>query len=264
MTAYNREKYIAQAIESVLASTLKNFELIIVDDTSKDNTVSVARKYEALDKRIKVYVNDQNLGDYPNRNKAASYAKGKYIKYLDSDDIMYPHCLQVMVTAMEKFPDAGYGLSSIGDPKQPYPCSISPNETYNEHFNNYGHFGRGPGSAIIKKEVFDAVGGFKGKKYFGDANLWFTLSQKYPLVKFQRDLVWDRVHQNSEREYERTEKTAAKIREEMLISYLNSDDCPLNDNEKKQISAQISKEKRRSLFRNTVKTVLLVNLLRKR
>src|ERR1041384_7268362 len=86
MTAYNREDYIAEAIESVLASTYTNFELIIVDDCSSDNTVAIAKEYKAKDKRIKVYVNEKNLGDYPNRNKAASYANGDFLMYVDSDD----------------------------------------------------------------------------------------------------------------------------------------------------------------------------------
>ena len=57
MTAYNREKYISEAIESVLSSTFKNFELIIVDDGSVDNTVKIARGYELKDSRIKVFTN---------------------------------------------------------------------------------------------------------------------------------------------------------------------------------------------------------------
>src|ERR1700730_17371732 len=89
MTAYNREKYIGQAIESVIASTFQNWELIIVDDGSKDKTVELAREYERSDSRIKVYLNEKNLGDYPNRNQAASYARGKYIKYIDADDSLY-------------------------------------------------------------------------------------------------------------------------------------------------------------------------------
>ena len=58
MTAYNREKYIAAAIESVLASTLTDFELIIVDDGSRDRTVEIAKTYAAKDTRIKLYVNE--------------------------------------------------------------------------------------------------------------------------------------------------------------------------------------------------------------
>ena len=92
-TVYNREKYLAACLDSVLASGYKDWELIIVDDVSSDASVAIAKSYEQKDARIKVYVNDKNLGDYPNRNKAASYAKGKYIKYLDADDIIYPHGL---------------------------------------------------------------------------------------------------------------------------------------------------------------------------
>ena len=110
-TVYNREKYLAACIDSVLASGYQNWELIIVDDVSTDNSVSIARAYEKKDVRIKVYVNDKNLGDYPNRNKAASYAKGKYLKYLDADDLIYPRGLEVMVHTMEQFPEAALGIS---------------------------------------------------------------------------------------------------------------------------------------------------------
>ena len=89
MTAYNRQDYIAEAIESVLASTYKNFELIISDDCSSDQTLEIARGFALKDERIKVFVNEKNLGDYPNRNKAASYARGKYIQYIDSDDLLH-------------------------------------------------------------------------------------------------------------------------------------------------------------------------------
>jgi glycosyltransferase involved in cell wall biosynthesis len=65
MTAFNREKYIGYAIESVLASTYEDFELIIVDDCSTDSTVQIARRYELKDSRIKVFENTVNLGDYP-------------------------------------------------------------------------------------------------------------------------------------------------------------------------------------------------------
>src|SRR5690606_39934476 len=104
MTTYNREEYVAEAIESVLASSYANFELIIVDDCSKDKTVEIAKGYAANDNRIKVYVNEKNLGDYPNRYKAASLTNGKYIKYVDSDDYIYPTGLEIMVNTMEQFP----------------------------------------------------------------------------------------------------------------------------------------------------------------
>jgi len=243
MTAYNREQYVGAAIESVLASTFTDFELIISDDGSKDNTVAVAKVYQQKDSRVKVHLNESNLGDYKNRNKAASFATGKYIKYLDSDDIMYAHCLQVMTSAMETFPDAGFGLSAKGDSSKPYPVAIAPREIYLESFNGYGHFQRAPGSAIIKREVFESVGGFSGKRYIGDTELWLKLAQRYSMVKFPVDLYWSREHQNSESIYEQQDNIV-KIRKDLYESFLSSPDCPVNKNEvkasiKKRIKAKI-------------------------
>lgn len=234
MTAYNREQYIAEAIESVLVSTYKNFELIIVDDLSKDNTVSIARKYETGDERIKVYVNTKNLGDYNNRNKAASLAKGKYLKYLDSDDVIYPHALQIMAEAMEKFPIAAYGFCyrHVQNNKYKFPYSISPVEAYNEHFFQGGLFYAGPGSSIILKKYFDEVGGFTGKRFIGDYELWLKLSSKYSAVVFQSGLIWWRVHEGQE--FDVGHKTSTYILENLkcALYYLNSDLCPLPGNKK--------------------------------
>src|SRR4051794_39573356 len=101
MTAYNRQQFIAEAIESVLGSTYKNFELIICDDSSTDDTLAIAKRYALRDERVKVYSNPKRLGQFPNRNRSSEYAKGKYIKYLDSDDIILPDGLEYCVTEME-------------------------------------------------------------------------------------------------------------------------------------------------------------------
>lgn len=235
MTAYNRAGFIRQAIESVLSSTYQSFELLIVDDCSTDTTVSIAQEYAARDNRIKVYVNERNLGDYPNRNKAASYASGKYIKYLDSDDVMYPHCLEVMVSSMERFPEAGYGLSSISDEQRPYPVQVSCRDTYLENFYGYGHFGRAPGSAIIKLASFNQVGGFSGERMIGDADLWYKMAMYFPLVKFPSYLYWDRQHESQERQSVYARKEYPALQQMVLQRYFSHADCPLNEQEKKMI-----------------------------
>ena len=247
MTAYNRQKYIAQAIESVLASTYSNLELIISDDCSTDSTVEIAREYEVNDSKIKVFANNENLGDYYNRNKAASYAKGKYIKYLDSDDIMYPHCLQVMVSAMEKFPEAGFGLSAMAQEDRPYPVCISQHDAYKEHFNGFGHFNRAPGSAIIKRDAFIKVGGFSGNRMIGDNELWFALARIFKLVKMQRDLVWDRVHKEQERQSEYAKQYDTLLRK-VLKDALSHPECPFSNEEKKQALQQLQLRKFKNLF----------------
>ena len=199
MTAYNREKYIVEAIESVLASTYTNFELIIVDDGSTDKTVQIAESYALIDKRIKVYINEKNLGDYPNRNKAASYAKGTYLKYVDSDDIIYPWCLTAMVYCMEQHPNAGYGLICY-NPKfnKCYPVLLTPDKAYYAFFFDGSMITTVPTGAIIKREVFELEQGFSGKPYVGDTEMWLKLSLKYSMVAMPIDLIWWRQHEDQQ------------------------------------------------------------------
>lgn len=259
MTAFNREKYIAEAMESVLMSYYTNFELIVVDDCSIDNTVQIAKKYEQIDSRVKVYINETNLGDYPNRNKAASYATGKYIKYLDSDDVMYPHCLDVMVRSMEAFPNAGFGLSAKPDIRSKYPVLLTPYEVYLEHFNGFGHFDRAPGSAIINLNAFKEVKGFIAKRWIGDTELWLRLAKSVPLVKFQRDLVWDRQHSSQEAHIERSNenlKLSAHLRGELFKRELYAPDCPLSEDE---VTIFMKRDRKNKLKSRVIKS--LKNLL---
>ena len=244
-TTYNREDFVAEAVESVLASSYGDFEYIIVDDCSKDGTVEILEEYRKLDGRIRFYKNEKNLGDYNNRNKAAGYATRKYIKYLDSDDIMYNHCLQAMVYSMSKFPEAGFGLSAKGDPSVAYPVCLSPRQIYLEHFNGYGHLNRAPGSAIIQRKAFEAVGGFTGARYIGDIELWFTLAQRYSLVKFPVDLYWARSHGHSEGAIEKGADTA-ELRRSLIQRFLNSPQCPVTAEE---IKVPFTKKIKQSLAR---------------
>ena len=89
MCAYNLEKIVDTAIESVLEQKFKNFELILVNDGSADKTLEVLRKFEQKDKRIKVINNEKNIGLSASRNKAIESAIGEYIVHLDGDDTLY-------------------------------------------------------------------------------------------------------------------------------------------------------------------------------
>ncbi len=126
-----------------LPSSYENWELIICDDVSKDNTVVIAREYEKKDVRIRVFENEKNLGDYPNRNRAVSHAKGKYIIFLDADDALYYYCLELNIKFCEKFPEAGFGLGTVPDNDRACPVFLQPREIYLEHFFKYNHFRQG-------------------------------------------------------------------------------------------------------------------------
>lgn len=201
MTAFNREKYIAEAIESVLNSSYRDFELIIVDDCSTDKTVEIAKKFEALDHRIKVFINEKNLGDYPNRNRAASYAKGKYIKYVDSDDKIYKYGLRILVETMEQFPNSNIGFATMPmlDKIGSYPLELNVIESNRFHFiNKIGIFSNGPLSAIIRKDFFIKMGGFSSERMVSDFKFWLDSSLQGNIVLIQDGIVWNRVHSGQE------------------------------------------------------------------
>ena len=246
MTAYNREKYISAAIDSVLASTYTHFELIVTDDGSKDATAEIARSYAKKDPRVKVFINERNLGDYPNRNQAASYANGKYIKYLDSDDIIYDFGLEVMVNYMERFPDAGFGLCSLSK-YTPVPYVLQPKEIYLEHFNAYGHFDRSPGSSIIRLDAFQKLGGFSGARMIGDYEFWFKIARYCKMVKLPYDLHWYRLHPDQEFSSDYA-KQYPELRHKVLLEALNHPDCPLTPEESKTILETIRKRELRNAF----------------
>lgn len=249
MTAYNREKYIAEAIESVIASTYQNWELIIVDDQSKDRSVEIARCYEAKDDRIKVYINEQNLGDYPNRNKAASYAKGKYLKYVDADDMIYPYGLEQLVFYMEQFPDAGYGLCSLEQDKERiFPFQLSPYEAYQRHYFEQSLFHKAPLSAIIKKEAFDKVGGFSGKQHLGDFELWHKLSQRNSVVLMPIGIVWYREHDDQQMNDNRTDPYVPFKYLLTSEEFLQHKSCPLPFHEINKCIATLKYKKSRSIL----------------
>lgn len=253
-TTYNREKYIGSAIRSILASSFINFELIVVDDCSDDSTVEIARHFELTDSRVKVYVNETNLGDYLNRNKAASYAKGKYIKYVDADDLIYPDGLKILVESMEKFPDAGWGLCSLmQDEKRIFPFMLTPEEAYQYHYKGPGLFHKAPLSSIIRRDVFEAVGGFKNIRMAGDYEMWHRLAQNYPVVLMQIGLVWYRSHE----EQEMADAAAyVSVYEKIKISYLRDNKTPLANSVRAEI---LVREKKSNLFK-LLKSIVFLRL----
>ncbi|WP_179333443.1 glycosyltransferase family 2 protein [Winogradskyella costae] len=245
MTVYNREEYIAEAIESVINSTYKDWELIIVDDRSTDNSLEIAKKYEATDVRIKVYINETNLGDYPNRNKAATYAKGEYLKYVDADDMIYPYGLELLVYYMLHFPNADYGLCSIEqDYEHKFPIELNPYETYNRHYIQKKHiFHKAPLSSIIKRKIFNEVGGFSNVRHYGDFDLWHRLAQKYSVLLMPHGIVWYRVSNGQEGAIRK--KNPMNIAKTIHAAHMHcvSDDSPLSKLEKEALDKVFLKQK---------------------
>lgn len=107
MPSYNTAKFISETIESVLAQTYSNWELIIVDDCSTDNTDEVVKSFLS-DDRIKYIKNEKNSGAAVSRNRALREAKGKWVAFLDSDDLWFPEKLEKQISFMK---NKGYHFS---------------------------------------------------------------------------------------------------------------------------------------------------------
>ena len=234
LTSFNRQGFISETIESILRSDYKDFELIIVDDASTDKTLSIANEFAAKDARIQVYVNEQNLGDYPNRNKAASFAKGKYIKYVDSDDRIYPHTLTTMVEAMEKFPSAGFGFCDVkpADDKN-YPVFFTGSQALQEHFFNKGFLLAGPSSSIIRRDCLESIGGFSGSRYVSDYEAWLKLCLRFDVVLLPPDLVNIRLHTGQELEVGKL--AYYHLNYNLHKSFINNPEFPFSDKERKKL-----------------------------
>jgi glycosyltransferase involved in cell wall biosynthesis len=253
-TLFNREKFIQYCIESVLNSTFQNLELIIVDDGSTDSSLEIAYGYAKKDNRIKVFQNKTNLGDYPNRNKAASYANGKYIKYLDADDLLYPHSIELMASAMEKFPEAALGISEfVNEDFDPYPFMVSSHETYIREFLKQGILGVGPSATIIRREAFEKSGCFSGKRYVGDTELWLKLAASYPIVKMQSGLIFWRRHAGQEFDLGHTTNSYLVMNYQMNIKALSNNNCPLTLNEKELAIRKLNYRQGRNIINLALK-----------
>ena len=107
MAVYNGETHIVQAIDSVLSQTLTDFELLIVDDGSQDNSAKIIRSYQERDSRIRCFQLEANRGVADARNRAIAEANSKYVTIMDCDDISLPQRLERQVAFLEAHPEIG-------------------------------------------------------------------------------------------------------------------------------------------------------------
>jgi glycosyltransferase involved in cell wall biosynthesis len=252
MTAYNREKYIAEAIESVLNSTYPNFELIIVDDQSSDRTLEIAKSYEQKDRRVKVYLNEKNLKDYPNRNRAASYAKGKYLKFLDSDDKIYDWGLTYCVGQMEKYPESSFGLSMLDGNSSSPSVLMSSEEVIRKHFFQSTHLSTGPTGTIIKREFFEKLGGFD-TDFFMANDLYFNMkvASITPVVLLKKLFFLYRLHSAQEQNNPKGYLIYGFLAKKEMLTEIN---LPLSKNEIGYLKKKFNKEQATGLLKLTFKS----------
>ncbi|OLP18624.1 hypothetical protein BST81_10085 [Leptolyngbya sp. 'hensonii'] len=109
---YNREKLVRQAIESALAQTYSNLEIIVVDNCSTDNTHGVIQEYSRMDHRVRCYRNEQNLGPVPNWYRCLELSQGEYFKILFSDDWLEPTAIATLTEPFHHHPQIAFTYST--------------------------------------------------------------------------------------------------------------------------------------------------------
>ena len=182
MPTFNRSNKISQTIESVLNQTFRNYEFIIVDDGSTDQTEEVVSRYTLKDPRIK-YIKTKNWGGPARpRNIGIKASKGSYVSFLDDDDIWYKNKLEVVNKYILGHPNAilfchdeDFKVNNLK--KRTYyngPFSDNIYETLLFDRNNIS-----PSASVVKKEIILEVGGFSEDRsfiYVDDYDLWIRLS----------------------------------------------------------------------------------------
>ena len=223
-TCYNRERFIAECIESVLDCQYHNYEYIIVDDNSKDRSWDIIQSYASRNPQILATRNSNNLGDYPNRNYALELAKGKYVKFVDADDILYPFAIHFFVHYMERFPEASFALTinSISS-SSPLPRYFPPQAAISFHYMKHSIFHEGPTSSFIKRLEFVKSGFFSGRRMIGDFEAWHELSYLGGCVLLPKgSTTFWREHADQEMSFHRSDLSFTAIQHKYSIDWLQN------------------------------------------
>ncbi len=180
---YNSGKWVSQAIESILCSSYTDFELLIADDCSTDNTWSVIQQYN--DVRIRAWRNEQNLGEYSNRNKVLREAKGKFIIYIDGDDLLYKDALARFANYLTAFPEAKgvWGVYPVYFDFVVMPYLFSAAQLTRLNFlSNYPVTVVGFAETLFSVEALLETGGFDERFAIGDTYIKRKFALFYPVV----------------------------------------------------------------------------------
>lgn len=159
VTSFNREKFIAETLDSISSQSFLNYELILVDDCSTDETYEIALSFKNQFTSAVFFKNGKNIGQFKNRNFAASLAKGDFILYVDSDDSLKDGSLSYLSQVVSKNKDVDFFL--INKIPNTIECiRLSPQEAYTHHFYKKSILHIGPGGTLIKRTLFDKINGF--------------------------------------------------------------------------------------------------------
>lgn len=222
---YNAQDYIAEAIESVLSQTLKDFELILVNDASTDDTLSIANSFKKKDKRIRVINNKKNLQMAESLNLGIREAKADLIARMDQDDISLSERLETQYNFLKTHPDVaivGNDISIIDEKgktigKRTYPTTSSGLKYIMFRYSPFAH-----PTVMFRKLAYQKVKGYDPKTYpCDDIDFWFRLGKKYEFGSIPRILFKYRltISSSSHNNVLKTEIMGFKIKIRAIKTY---------------------------------------------
>ncbi|SFQ62175.1 glycosyltransferase family 2 protein [Flavobacterium akiainvivens] len=192
---YNKQEFIAATLQSVLAQTVTDFEVIVVNDVSTDGSMAVACSF--TDPRIKIFSHPQNKGLSATRNTGIKHAAGTYIAFLDADDLLDASYLEKINLLIKRFPEAGiFGVNYVeswpGSIQIQHPFNLSTGIVANFYESSLRQPIYAPSGLCVKKEVFEKAGYYDETITFGEdvdfnirANYYFKLAYWHePLMTF--------------------------------------------------------------------------------
>lgn len=197
---YNRGEFIGKAIDSVLKQTYTNYEIIVVDDGSTDDTRKVVKSYG---KKVR-YIYQENKGPSAARNRGINAAKGEYVAFLDSDDQFLPHKLQIQMNFIKKHSKCRflyswyYNTNKKGKNTKLRKPLATKNREFLQHSLYRRKFTIRTSTVVIQKRIFNKVGKFNERYlYSQDWDMWLRIVHIYRGYCIKKPLAKYGLHDNN-------------------------------------------------------------------
>ena len=233
--SYNSEKFLRTTMQSVLNQEYKDFEYVVGDDCSRDESWNIINSYN--DPRIVSYRNAENIGEYKNREKAISLAQGEYLIFIDGDDVILSHALLTLSSYLALFPNCGMVFMRPWDARILPPVEFKPRDIYRFEFLDRSIIGGNFTLVLFKADVIKRL---KFPEFIrsGDTYIQLKISQEHNGLVVADGLTWWR-----KRKGNATEKLFSDNRHMAeTINYrlgLLDNNCPLFPDEVQQAKVNI-------------------------
>ena len=221
MPVFNGERFLREAIDSILSQTFSDFEFIIINDGSTDGTASILDSYVGSDPRVQVY-HQQNKGVIESRNRACGLARGKYIAQMDADDVAVRDRLQWQIEFMERHAEIGVvggAVELIDSTGRALHCMRYPVENEEIKRALLLHNTLASPAVVIRKEAVLSVGGYRRPFHRAeDYDLWLRIAERWRLANLEAVVLKYRIHPDQASCQKLSEETLCVLAAQALAS----------------------------------------------